>query len=664
MATGDTAIVVSRRQANLVFVAILLGTLVAALDQTIVTTALATIVSDLGGAGFMSWVVSAYLLAEAVSTVLAGKFGDLLGRKVVFEVSLTVFAVGSVLCGLAQDMTTLIWARVIQGLGGGGLIVTAMALVADIIPLRYRGRYQGTLGAVFGITTMAGPTLGGILTDQLSWRWVFYINLPVTIVVLAIAVFAIPSMRAGARPVVDYAGIVLVALGSASLILAVSWAGDEYEWDSAVIIGLITTSVVLFVVFVQVELKAREPVLPMRLFRNSVFVVCSALSFIVGFAMLGAMTVLPTYLQYVDGMSATASGLRLLPMVAGVFTASTCSGKLVRRTGRYRIFPVTGTAVMTLGLWLMSTMSSGTGAWRMSAYLFVLGTGIGMTMQVLTIVVQNTATYTNLGTVSASMTYVRAMGGAFGAALFGTLFRDKLSSYAVIQNSGAPSPTELYERSAAEAAPIIEAYAGTISYVFVLVAPVALLGFLVTGFLKVVPLRDGARSHATDVGEGFSAPAPSDRAAQLERVISDTMRRAGHARTILAEILSNSGGRLNPSRAWAMGQTHLHARARGSADLIAIARSHRIPPEVLQPAFTDLCQAGYARIDGDSVQLTEAGQDQFDQVQHAWREWLDAHLEDFAMTSPGERALLDRALTDIATTLVNEPVLAGSPGRA
>nr|BFE72377.1 hypothetical protein GCM10020092_056780 [Actinoplanes digitatis] len=389
----------------------------------------------------------------------------------VFEVSLTVFAVGSVLCGLAQDMTTLIWARVIQGLGGGGLIVTAMALVADIIPLRYRGRYQGTLGAVFGITTMAGPTLGGILTDQLSWRWVFYINLPVTIVVLAIAVFAIPSMRAGARPVVDYAGIVLVALGSASLILAVSWAGDEYEWDSAVIIGLITTSVVLFVVFVQVELKAREPVLPMRLFRNSVFVVCSALSFIVGFAMLGAMTVLPTYLQYVDGMSATASGLRLLPMVAGVFTASTCSGKLVRRTGRYRIFPVTGTAVMTLGLWLMSTMSSGTGAWRMSAYLFVLGTGIGMTMQVLTIVVQNTATYTNLGTVSASMTYVRAMGGAFGAALFGTLFRDKLSSYAVIQNSGAPSPTELYERSAAEAAPIIEAYAGTISYVFVLVAP-------------------------------------------------------------------------------------------------------------------------------------------------------------------------------------------------
>ncbi|MBO3738227.1 MDR family MFS transporter [Actinoplanes flavus] len=652
------------RQANIVFAAILLGTLVAALDQTIVSTALATIVADVGGAGFMSWVVTAYLLAEAVSAVLAGKIGDLAGRRVVFQISVLVFLGGSTLCGLAQDMTTLIWARAIQGIGGGGLIVTATALIGDLIPLRDRGRYQGMLGAVFGVTTMVGPTLGGIITDELGWRWVFYINLPVAAVVLAIALRAIPSTPTHTRSIVDYAGITLAALGSASLTLAVSLAGDRHDWDSAVVIGLFTIAVVLIVAFVQTELKAKEPMLPMRLFRNSVFVVCSTLSFIVGFAMLGAMTVLPTYLQYVDGMSATASGLRLLPMAAGVFTTSILAGRLVSRTGRYRVFPIAGTAVMTLGLWLMSTMNPDTGSWLMSGYLFVLGMGIGLTMQVLTIVVQNTVPYADLGTATANMTYFRAFGGAFGAAVFGTLFRDKLSSYPVTQSPAAASPATLRQLAPAEAAPIIQAYADTITYVFSWVAPVALLGFLVAGFLKEVPLRDGARSHAMDVGEGFSAPAPCDRSAQLERVISDTMRKAGHARKVLADILAKAGGRLNPSRAWAMGQTHRYARARGSADLAAIARSYRIPAEVLQPAFTDLCQAGYARLDGNTVCLTEAGQDQFDRMQHAWREWLDTRLDDFTMTDPGDRVLLDRALTDIATTLVDEPVLAGSADRA
>ena len=399
----------SRRQINIVFAAILLGMLLAALDQTIVSTALPTIVADLGGAGHMTWVVTAYLLAETVATVLAGKFGDLFGRKLVFQVSTVVFVVGSALCGIATDMLVLIGARVVQGIGAGGLMVTAMALIADVIPLRDRGRYQGALGAVFGITTVVGPTLGGLFTDHLSWRWAFYINVPVAVVVLLLSARALPSLRSPGRPVIDYAGIGLIAAGASGLILALSWGGNEYEWDSPVIIGLFLAAVVTLAGFVAVERRAAEPMLPMHLFGNSVFVVCSALSFIVGFAMLGAMTFLPTYLQFVDGVSATDSGVRTLPMVAGLFLTSILSGTLISRTGRYKVYPIAGGAVMTLGLYLMSTMDRDTGTGWESLYMFVLGAGIGLSMQVLTIAVQNTVPYADLGTATSGVTFFRTL---------------------------------------------------------------------------------------------------------------------------------------------------------------------------------------------------------------------------------------------------------------
>ncbi|MFC7484894.1 MFS transporter [Luedemannella flava] len=303
----------NRRQMNIVFTAITLGMLLAALDQTIVATALPTIVADLGGKGHVAWVVTAYLLAETVATVLTGKFGDMFGRKFIFQLSAVIFVVGSAVCGVAQDMIMLIAARAVQGFGAGGLMVTAMALIADVIPLRDRGRYQGALGAVFGVTTVIGPTLGGLFTDHLTWRWAFYINVPIAIVMIAITAVAIPTVRAAVRPVIDYAGIALVALGSSGLILGLSWGGNEYAWDSPVIIGLFVGSVVLLAAFVFVELRAPEPMLPMHLFANPVFTICSVLSFIVGFALLGAMTFLPTYLQFVNGVSATASGLRTLP---------------------------------------------------------------------------------------------------------------------------------------------------------------------------------------------------------------------------------------------------------------------------------------------------------------------------------------------------------------
>lgn len=330
--------VLDRRRRNIVFVTVTLGVLLAALDQTIVGTALPTIVAELGGASHMSWVVTSYLLAETVATVLVGKFGDLFGRKVVFQISAVVFITGSFLCGLATDMLLLITWRAVQGVGAGGLMVTAMALIADVIPLRERGKYQGAMGAVFGVSTVVGPLLGGLFTDHLTWRWAFYVNVPIAIVVVIAAARTIPAVRAAHKPKIDYLGIALVAVGASALILATAWGGNEYAWGSPVIIGLFAGGLVALAFFCLVETRAREPMLPMRLFRNPVFSVCAVLSFIVGFAMLGALTFLPTYLQYVDGDSATFSGVRTLPMVVALLAASVLSGTVVGRTGRYRIF--------------------------------------------------------------------------------------------------------------------------------------------------------------------------------------------------------------------------------------------------------------------------------------------------------------------------------------
>src|ERR1700704_5744792 len=378
---------ISRQRRNFIFVAVLLGMLLAALDQTIVATALPTVVADLGGAGHQSWVVTSYLLASTIATAIVGKLGDLFGRKAVFQASVLFFLGGSVLCGMAGSMTTLVASRALQGIGGGAIMVTAMAVIGEVIPLRERGKYQGALGAVFGVTTVIGPLLGGFFTDHLSWRWAFWINVPV------VAVIAIPNLGRMARPVIDYAGIVLVGLGATGLTLATSWGGSTYAWGSPLIIGLFVGSLVVIAAFIAVELRAQEPILPMRLFREPVFAVCCGLSFVVGFAMLGALTFLPTFMQFVDGVSATTSGLHTLPMVVGLLTMSMSSGVIVGRTGRYKIFPVAGTAVMAVGFVLLSRMGPDTSTLVQSLYLVVLGAGIGMCMQVLVLIVQNTVDF-------------------------------------------------------------------------------------------------------------------------------------------------------------------------------------------------------------------------------------------------------------------------------
>ncbi|MBF6352788.1 MFS transporter [Nocardia flavorosea] len=699
-----TAPTLDRRRRNIVFVTIVLGMLMAALDQTIVATTLPTIVADLGSAGHMAWLVTAYMLAEAITTVLAGKFGDLFGRKLVFQISAVVFILGSILAGVAQDMLTLIVARGIQGVGAGGLMVTAMALIADVIPLRQRGKYQGAMGAVFGVTTVLGPTLGGLFTDHASWRWCFYINVPVAVVMIVLAARVIPTVRPAVRPVIDYLGIALVALGVAGLILGLEWGGSEYPWGSPTIIGLFAGSVVLLAAFVVVETRVPEPMLPMDLFRNRVFTVCSILSFIVGFAMLGAMTYLPTYLQYVDGVSATESGLRTLPMVVGLLITSIISGNIVSTTGRYKPFPIAGTAVMALGLYLMSTMGRDTGIWLESLYMLVLGLGIGLSMQVLTIVVQNTVPYAQLGTATSGVTFFRTVGSAFGTAVFGTLYTGKLDPAlaAALAESGvapeiAQSPAALRELPDDLAAPIIEAYTTAIDTVFRWVVPVALVGFVVAWFLREVPLRDSTRARAAELGEGFSMPDSADRAAQLERAVAQVLRwdqgrypgsrelrdhgspgqphpgsswrrtsgSPGARKPVLPgpSLHDLTGGELPESITWAIGAVHLRARVRGGATLTGIADDHMVPVGVLEPVYRDTARAGYVTADGDSLRLTGSGTQQAERFRRVWRGWLDKHLEDWTFDDPADKALLDGALDKIAGELLDDqsrrPTFAG-----
>ncbi|MBY8862672.1 MFS transporter [Nocardia sp. CA2R105] len=661
-AVADVPAPVSHTRANVVFITVVLGMLMAALDQTIVSTALPTIVADLGGSGHMAWVVTSYLLAEAVATALAGKFGDLFGRKLVFQLSALIFIVGSMVAGLSNGMLLLIIARAIQGVGAGGLMVTSMALIADVIPLRERGKYQGALGAVFGVTTVVGPTLGGLFTDHASWRWCFYVNVPLAIIMIIVAARAIPQVRTVIRPIIDYAGIALVAIGVSCLILGLEWGGQQYAWGSTTIIGLFIAAAILLTAFVFVELRAAEPMLPMHLFRSNVFTVCSILSFIVGFAMLGAMTYLPVYLQYVDGISATASGLRTLPLVVGLFTTSIMSGQVVGRTGRYRYFPIAGTAVMAVGLYLMSTMGRSTGIWLESLYMLILGLGIGLTMQVLTIVVQNTVPYADLGTATSGVTFFRTLGSTFGTAIFGTLYNNQIGTRlaeALARTPGvspttAQTPQLLRKLPEAQANPIIDAYAASIDHVFRWVVPVAILGFLVAWLLKEVPLRDSMRAEASDVGGGFSVPESSDSVVRLEYALASLMRRLREDELPDPMILAASGTSLTRDQAWAIGQVQMLRRARGEATLDAIARAHWMPPEVLEPVYDKAVQLGIIEFDGPRMQLTEAGLAESDRIRAAWRSWVCGRIDDWDCANPNDRALFDKALDNIATKLLDE----------
>jgi EmrB/QacA subfamily drug resistance transporter len=656
---GGIELSVARR--NIVFVTILLGVLLSALDQTVVSTALPTIVGDLGGGGHVSWVVTAYMLAETVATVLAGKFGDLFGRKRIFQLGVIIFIIGSFFCGLSNSMVLLIAFRAVQGIGGGALTVTSTALIADVIPLRLRGPYQGALGAVFGVTTVIGPLLGGVFTDDLSWRWVFYINVPIAVIVIALAARTIPQVRSGNKPVIDYLGIVFVALGATGLTLATSLGGTQYAWGSATIIGLFVVSAVALVIFVLVELRATEPILPMRLFRSRVFSVCSVLSFIVGFAMIGSITFLPTFLQYVKGVSATTSGLRMLPMVLGLLATALASGTIVSRTGRYRLFPIAGSAVTAVGLYLLSRMGASTSFWVESLSLLVLGAGIGLIMQVLTIVVQNTVSYSDLGTATSGVTFFRTLGGSFGASIMGSIYSNQLKgklasalASARVPPASVSSPELLKKLPAQARAPIVAAYAHSLQHVFLFAVPIALVAFVLALFLPEVAMRGVAA--VSGVGDGFAVAEGTDNERQLANVVGQILRR--DKGTSSAWILNRSGSQLDPAAAWGVMGVFVGRLAFGTVRETDVEARIGVPAGVLRPFYTEQVTAGYmSRDDEGELTLTQRGQAEAEKITAAWRAWLMGELQGWLKAhevSPEQTQLIEQAIGRIALRLVRE----------
>ena len=638
------------RQILIAFSGLVLAMLLAALDSTIVSTALPTIVSELGGLEHLAWVVTGYLLAQTIVTPIYGKLGDLYGRKIVLQSAIVLFLLGSALCGLSQNMTQLILFRAVQGLGGGGLVVTTQAVVGDIVPPRDRGRYQGIFGAVFGLSSIAGPLMGGFFTTHLSWRWIFYINLPVGIAALVVLAATLPSLGRRATRAIDYIGSALLALMLSSITLVSDLGGTAYPWSSPLMLGLIATTVLSLGLFVFVERKVREPVLPLHLFRQQTFVITSAVGLIVGFALFGSVTYFPLFLQVVKGVSPTGSGLEMIPMMGGMLVTSIGSGQLISRSGRYKIFPVFGAATMTLGLFLLSRLTPQSSQAMASLLMLVLGVGLGLVMQVLVIAVQNAVDYADLGVATSGATLFRLIGGSLGTAILGAIFAARLSANlalllpaaAASHGASGTSVQALLKLPPATRALYAQAFTSALGTIFLFASIVCAIGFVLTWLVPERPLRAtvaaSARDTGNEAGEAFARPLDEDAvAAHLYATLSSLAARDVQ-RAHMELIVRRAGETLSPLAAWLLVRVEQEPKM----PPFELARERGIPTDRAQAALEELRRRGLLTVPrGESwtySELTPSGCQVLERLVSARRghlaelaeEWDPTHQNDAA----------------------------------
>jgi EmrB/QacA subfamily drug resistance transporter len=637
----------------LIFSGLMLVMLLAALDSTIVATALPTIVGDLGGLEKLSWVTSAYLLAQTAVTPLYGKLGDQLGRKTILQSAVVLFLLGSGLCGLAGSMTQLIAFRAIQGLGAGGLIVLVQATVGDVVPPRERGRYQGLFGGVFGLASVAGPLLGGVIVEHFSWRWIFYVNLPVGAIALIVIASTLPVTATRGRPSIDYAGAAVLAAALSAIVLVASLGGTTWAWGSAPTVAVALVGAVLLGVFVAIERVAREPVLPLSLLRDEVFRVSAALSLIVGFALFGSVTFLPLFFQTVFHSSPTGAGLRLIPLMGGLLVTSVGSGRIISSTGRYRAFPIAGTAVMTVGLFLLSRLDLTTGALTADGYLLVLGLGLGMVMQVLILAVQNAVGYSVLGAATSGVTLARGIGGSFGAAIFGTIFSSRLRSGlhgaiagplgAQVSGGGRLTGAQLATLPAAARTVYENAYVHALRPVFVVAGAIGAVGFGLSLLLRERPLRATAAT-STGLEDALAAPKGPSSLAEIDRalavLVGDERRRA-----FSEGIAARAGVDLDPGSVWALARFGSY----GIAGTREMAGELGIAAERIAEVQKGLRERGFVEGDGEQAQMTPAGVAIADQLLSARREQLHELLADGdSGREPEVQSLLEQLCVELS----------------